>query len=115
MNNPHAAQGAVGAFVLVVLIGIAILVYFLPTIVASNRKHPSVGGITALNVLLGWTAIGWIAALIWSCSGDYERLDAKCPFCLAAIPSAAVRCSHCTSPLAQRSAPARGVQTRSRW
>jgi hypothetical protein len=115
MNGTDSAQGAAGAIVLFVLIGIAILIYFLPTIVASNRSHPSTGGITALNVFLGWTALGWIIALVWACSGDYERLDAKCPFCLAAIPSAAVRCSHCTSPLAQRSAPARGVQTRSRW
>lgn len=42
------------------------LLYFVPAIVAHQRNHPNFGAITATNVLLGWTALGWIVALIWS-------------------------------------------------
>jgi hypothetical protein len=40
--------------------------YFLPTGLASWRGHPSWLAIFALNALLGWTALGWILALVWS-------------------------------------------------
>lgn len=47
----------------IVLIGL----YFAPTVVAKfwNPKR-NVGAIFAMNLLLGWTIIGWIVALIWS-------------------------------------------------
>lgn len=40
--------------------------YFLPTIVANQRKHRQYAAILTLNLLLGWTGLGWIIALIWS-------------------------------------------------
>jgi len=40
--------------------------YFVPTIVASVHHHHNTLAIGALNLLLGWTVIGWIAALIWA-------------------------------------------------
>jgi hypothetical protein len=43
--------------------------YFLPTIVAAFGHHNAVA-IFLLNALLGWTIIGWIAALIWSCTAS---------------------------------------------
>ena len=44
------------------------LVYFVPSIVALKRNHRSKGGIMVLNLLLGWTVLGWIGALVWSLS-----------------------------------------------
>jgi hypothetical protein len=44
---------------------VLVLLYFLPTIVASNRGH-CVTGILLLNLLLGWTGIGWIILLLWA-------------------------------------------------
>jgi hypothetical protein len=42
-------------------------IYLLPTfIVLMNSKHPNKIGIILLDVLLGWTIIGWIIALISS-------------------------------------------------
>ena len=41
------------------------ILYFLPTIIASNRGH-YVGGIFLLNFFLGWTGIGWIILLLWA-------------------------------------------------
>lgn len=41
-------------------------IYFLPTIIAGARHVYCRSGITALNIFLGWTGIGWVAALIWA-------------------------------------------------
>jgi hypothetical protein len=43
--------------------------YLLPVIVALSREHPSWMGIAVVDLLLGWTVIGWIIALAWACSG----------------------------------------------
>lgn len=39
--------------------------YFLPIILAAFLRHPSTLWILLLNLLLGWTIVGWIGALIW--------------------------------------------------
>ena len=44
------------------------VLYFLPALIAILRQHQSWPAIAALNVLLGWTAIGWIIAFVWSLS-----------------------------------------------
>ena len=49
-------------FALAFLIGI----YFLPDWVAQSRGHPDRGSIFILNLFLGWTFLGWVAALIWA-------------------------------------------------
>lgn len=40
--------------------------YFLPTLIAMGRHLYCRGGIAMLNLFLGWTFFGWIAALIWA-------------------------------------------------
>ncbi|OGS99801.1 MAG: superinfection immunity protein [Gallionellales bacterium RBG_16_56_9] len=45
---------------------LALLIYFYPGINAYTRKHHNAGAIMLMNLLLGWTLLGWIAALIWS-------------------------------------------------
>jgi cytochrome c biogenesis protein CcdA len=55
------ASAGGGAALLAVLVGLGL--YFLPTIIAVNRKVPNVGSIVVLNVFLGWTFIGWVVAL----------------------------------------------------
>jgi len=45
---------------------VPLLLYFLPWIIALIRGHHNAGAIFLLNVLLGWTFIGWIVAFIWS-------------------------------------------------
>ena len=40
--------------------------YFVPALVARLRKHHQANAIGALNLLLGWTVLGWIAAFVWS-------------------------------------------------
>jgi hypothetical protein len=43
---------------------------FLPAIIAFVRSKRDAGAILVLNFLLGWTAIGWVIALIWSLRQD---------------------------------------------
>jgi hypothetical protein len=49
---------------------IGLVVYFVPTIIAAVRRSKSILGIILLNVLAGWTFIGWVIALIWSLVGE---------------------------------------------
>ena len=51
----------------------ALLVYLAPAVIALLRRHQSVGAIFLLNLLLGWTGIGWLVALIWSFTGVWRR------------------------------------------
>jgi len=48
--------------------------YFLPAIIAGSRKHHNETAIILLNILLGWTVIGWLASLIWSATA-IKRVD----------------------------------------
>jgi hypothetical protein len=51
----------------------SIAIYFLPTIVAAKREHHNVTAIFVLDLLLGWTLIGWVCALVWACTQTYSR------------------------------------------
>ncbi len=61
-----------GALKLIVIVA----AYFLPTIIAAIRNHHQVNPIFMLNLLLGWTVLGWIAALIWAVSA-VQKADGK--------------------------------------
>lgn len=45
---------------------IVLVLYFLPMTVAALRKHHDGGAIAVLNLLLGWTVLGWIVSLVWA-------------------------------------------------
>ncbi|TZG40657.1 superinfection immunity protein [Halomonas eurihalina] len=51
------------------LLWLAVLVagYFLPLIIAAWRNMPNAVAISVLNVVAGWTFVGWVVALVWSC------------------------------------------------
>lgn len=51
----------------------ALAIYFLPTIVAMSKKKRNTDAIFVLNILLGWTFIGWVIALIWSMTVDQNK------------------------------------------
>lgn len=48
---------------------LAFLVYFIPTIIVFTRSHRQEVSIILVNILLGWTVVGWFAAMIWSLTG----------------------------------------------
>jgi hypothetical protein len=43
-------------------------VYWVPTVIAVVRHHHRVVAIGLVNLLLGWSIIGWVAALVWACT-----------------------------------------------
>ena len=45
---------------------LSFLFYIIPGLVAWARRHPDARWIWALTLLLGWTGIGWLLALIWA-------------------------------------------------
>jgi uncharacterized membrane protein YqaE (UPF0057 family) len=56
----------------VMLAGTAMILlgYFLPTIVVLVRKGEHVGETVVVNLLLGWTFLGWVVALAAAVSGQ---------------------------------------------
>ncbi|EBM1263947.1 superinfection immunity protein [Salmonella enterica subsp. enterica serovar Braenderup] len=57
----------------VILFLILLVVYFIPAIIASNRKHSNSGAIACLNIFLGWTFIGWVVALVWAFTDNVKK------------------------------------------
>ena len=57
-----------GLYGVLIILGI----YLLPSVVAWNRKHNNRAAIITLNILLGWTVIGWAGALVWAMTKDVE-------------------------------------------
>lgn len=55
------------------LLAVAFFVYFLPAFIAWRRDHPSGPAIVLLNLFLGWTFLGWVAALVWSAAGNHGK------------------------------------------
>jgi hypothetical protein len=54
------------------LASIAVILYFLPGIIAGRRRHRNYPAIAVLNIFLGWTFLGWIGALIWSLTDNVK-------------------------------------------
>lgn len=53
-------------FLCLITLIICIFLYMLPTLIAFYNKEKNTAWIFVLNLLLGWSTIGWIAALIWA-------------------------------------------------
>lgn len=41
-------------------------IYFTPTIIANSYNHYDIRAIFIINLLLGWTLLGWVISLIWA-------------------------------------------------
>lgn len=95
---------------------VSVFLYFLPAFLARNK--PNFTSILILNILAGWTFIGWIIALVWALSSDSQRPVAApaqttqptaggsffCTACGQPSPVGARFCSSCgaAQPAAQR-------------
>ena len=62
--------GNILAGLFLLLVGGAI--YFLPSFAATSRAHPQGTGIFVLNLVLGWTFLGWALALVWAFSNTKQ-------------------------------------------
>jgi len=50
----------------ILLVVLIFAIYFLPTLIAFLRQHKNKLAIFLLNLLLGWTVLGWVVSLVWS-------------------------------------------------
>jgi len=48
------------------ILGLVLVIHFIPTFIALWRRHPKTGGILLLNLFLSWSILGWFGALVWS-------------------------------------------------
>jgi hypothetical protein len=53
-------------FLFFLLFPIIAVMYFVPAAVALLRRHNNAMPICLLNLLTGWTFLGWVASLVWS-------------------------------------------------
>jgi hypothetical protein len=61
--------GAIGGILGLSCLGcVGLLIYFLPFFVAAMRGHQNTAAIFVLNFFLGWSFVGWVIALVWSCT-----------------------------------------------
>lgn len=67
----------------------ACVMYFLPTII--GRDKSDAGLIFVVNLLLGWTVVGWIVAFIWACAADTRPV----PVHLVPVGSSGRFCCQC--------------------
>lgn len=59
-------MGSFSIFHWLVALVVLLPLYALPTIIAFARRHRQRVAILLVNILTGWTMIGWLGALIWS-------------------------------------------------
>ena len=57
-------------FLLIVCVAIGL--YFIPTIIAMVRHKQNTMAIFALNLFLGWTLLGFVVALVWALTKDRD-------------------------------------------
>ena len=118
-GGTNASDMAVAAFG-TVYFPCLIALYFAPSIAAALHKHPQQAAITILNLLLGWSGIGWVVAFVWAyvtpnpdkaAPSEPRRHPASakmrtCPFCAEDVRAEAIKCRHCQSDLTATVAPA---------
>ena len=93
-----------GPIFLLLIMAVSLFFYFIPALVAADRKNPNTTAIFILNLLLGWSLIGWVVALVWACSGESKKgavggIKYSCPYCDEEIRPAAIKCKHCGSDI----------------
>ncbi len=65
-----AGLSILGVIFFAVIAFAALAIHFIPTIIAIARHKRNAVWIFVVNLLLGWTVIGWVWALVWSLMTD---------------------------------------------
>lgn len=64
----HVFVHVVFAFVLFFVLLLSFLAYLIPSFIAFLRGHRHRVLIAILNVLFGWSLVGWLICAIWACT-----------------------------------------------
>lgn len=67
---------------IIVIAGLALpaaVLYTVPTLIAHHRRLPATGAVIAVNLFLGWTVAGWVAALAMAVRQDRSQPGRACP------------------------------------
>jgi hypothetical protein len=88
---PVNASGYFGISVtgFLLMIGLGIVVYFIPVMVAVARKHRKATSIFLVNLFFGWSIFGWIFALVWALRANVAPDADSVPPPLETTPSPA--------------------------
>ena len=49
-------------------LALCFFLYVAPALIASSRRHESAPAVWIVNLIFGWTVVGWVACLIWALS-----------------------------------------------
>ena len=90
-NNPPVPVNASGYFGIsfagILMIGLGIVVYFIPVMIAAARKHRKTTSIFLVNLFFGWSILGWIFALVWALRANAPPEAVSVPPPLPTTPS----------------------------
>jgi hypothetical protein len=70
MNDIQPLPEPLPTIISLIFFFIAVAVYFIPTIIAFKRRKKDWVAIGVLNLLLGWTFVGWVISLVWALKTD---------------------------------------------
>ena len=62
--------------VLIWVLAVITLGYFLPLAIAFTRSHKDTLAIFLVDLLLGWTLVGWVVAIVWSVKKETVAVSA---------------------------------------
>jgi hypothetical protein len=74
VHQPGRESGLL-AIGFILLAAAGIFVYFIPAMIARGKRNA--GAIFVLNLLAGWSFIGWVGALVWACTKDPKAEGAQ--------------------------------------
>ena len=63
-----------------------IVVYLLPTIIAGLRRSTMTVWVGLVDLLLGWTVVGWIVALVMAIASPRQRPNGQAPLAPPTTP-----------------------------
>jgi Superinfection immunity protein len=72
LKNPFGQNKMSSGLAWTILLG-ALIIYFMPALIAANRGHHNALAISALNLFLGWSFLGWVIAFVWACTQTQKR------------------------------------------